>query len=413
MQIKAVTINAAGMMAAGRGAQENRNQIQPEGGIFGPEYRVTISREGRNLSGRQTAKPEADARSAQSAEKKRTLLRRQEEAESVMQDREGYREELNEIDEQIKALNASYTSWVEEIGKDREYEKDAMKSLMDKTVSDLKDLKKAMREQERFETEEAEKRMRAAQQTVMQRSARYQGEIDENNRNLAAFLKTMEEAEKAEDRREGDVTEEDSDASGTGRSTADTIKDSALQFMASSANREKNVEEMLTGISESGHFFLDRADTVTRNVLQKSADIRKALDSEDFTDEQIEEMMRKFRGEMELNYKDVKYCRSFGIDVLQNVRDAGIDHIAGESFKGAQRTKDGMMRLAVDAALGGARLSGLNEKSRELADEVEKLVDARNDIDKTPEEKEEEKRIQEELLQQEEEKEETIIDLVY
>ena len=72
-----------------------------------------------------------------------------------------------------------------------------------------------------------------------------------------------------------------------------------------------------------------------------------------------------------------------------------------------------MMRLAVDAALGGARLSGLNEKSRELADEVEKLVDARNDIDKTPEEKEEEKRIQEELLQQEEEKEETIIDLVY
>ena len=48
MQIKAITVNAAGTMAAGPGIREKGDQVRPEGSLFGPECRVTISQEGRN-----------------------------------------------------------------------------------------------------------------------------------------------------------------------------------------------------------------------------------------------------------------------------------------------------------------------------------------------------------------------------
>ena len=115
MQIKAITVNAAGMMTVGKGILEKGNQMQSEGGIFGPECKVTISREGRNLSNLQTAQSGAGVRNVQSVREERALLRQQDEADLAMEIREGYREELNEIDEKIKALNASYASWEEEM----------------------------------------------------------------------------------------------------------------------------------------------------------------------------------------------------------------------------------------------------------------------------------------------------------
>ncbi len=54
MQIRPITVNVAGL-AQGRGMQENMPQVQPEKNGFGPECRVTISREGKALSHQQTA----------------------------------------------------------------------------------------------------------------------------------------------------------------------------------------------------------------------------------------------------------------------------------------------------------------------------------------------------------------------
>ena len=411
MQIKGLTVNAAGMMPAGAGIQEKKNQMRPAGGMFGPECRVTISREGRKLSGQQTARSETG--NAQSVREERMLLRHQEEADLAAEIREGYREELNEIDEKIKALNASYASSEEEIKIDKEYHscknQDAIKNAKKETLEELKNLREALKEQKDYQTKEAQRRMREAQQMAMQQSARCNEEIDENNRDLAALLKTIEEVKKAEDGRENDETEGGSEASGAGDSVSEAIQDSALRFMSSSASREKGVEEMLAHAGESGLFYFDVAEAVTQSVLQKTADIRTALDNEVLTDEQLEEMMQKFREEMELNYKDVKYSRSFGMDVLRTVRGAGIEHVGDDSLKGVEEAKRSMMQSSADAVFGEARKGSLEEKSKELADEVEKLIDERNDINKTPEEKkkerEEQEKMQEEILQPEEEKE--------
>ena len=407
MQIKGLTVNAAGMMPVGAGIQEKKNQMRSAGGMFGPECRVTISQEGRKLSGQQTARSEAG--NAQSVREERMLLRQQEEADLAAEIREGYREELNEIDEQIKALNASYASWEEELREDLEFKRTPLGKAMKETVKELKSLKESLEEQKDYQTEEAQRRKREAQQMAMQQSSRCNEEIDENNQDLVTLLKTIEEVKKAEDGRENDETEGGSEASGGGDSVSEAIQGSAVRFMSSSASREKGAEEMLAHAGESGLFYFDVAEAVTQSVLQKTADIRTALDNEILTDEQLEEMMQKFREEMELSYKDVKYSRSFGMDVLRTVRSARIEHVGDDSLRGVEEAKRSMRQSSADAVFGEARKGSLEEKSKELADEVERLIDERNDINKTPEEKkkerEEQEKMQEEMVQPEEVKE--------
>ena len=407
MQIKGLTVNAAGMMPVGAGIQEKKNQMRSAGGMFGPECRVTISQEGRKLSGQQTARSETG--NAQSVREERMLLRQQEEADLAAEIREGYREELNEIDEQIKALNASYASWEEELREDLEFKRTPLGKAMKETVKELKSLKESLEEQKDYQTEEAQRRKREAQQMAMQQSSRCNEEIDENNQDLVTLLKTIEEVKKAEDGRENDETEGGSEASGGGDSVSEAIQGSAVRFMSSSASREKGAEEMLAHAGESGLFYFDVAEAVTQSVLQKTADIRTALDNEVLTDEQLEEMMQKFREEMELSYKDVKYSRSFGMDVLRTVRGAGIEHVGDDSLKGVEEAKRSMMQSSADAFFGEVRKGSLEEKTKELADEVERLIDERNDINKTPEEKkkerEEQEKMQEEMVQPEEVKE--------
>lgn len=334
------------------------------------------------------------------------LLRSQKEAEQDKDIREGYREKLDEIDKKISALNSSYAKQ-----KDRE------------TIEEQQEVLRAMRNQKVYQQEQNEKREREARQMAMQ-SAGYQDEIDENNRELLTLLKTMEEAEKAEDEREGGETKGDnsaretvSDASGTGNSVSDVIRNSATQFMMSSAEREWDVQEAIAGLADKGHQRLKLADTITRNVLDATKNIRTAMDDELYTDERIEDMMRllvdgttkpgvKIPGEltgMALNYKDVRDNRGRGLQNLQDAREARIKHLADDPLKGMQETKKSMHQSAVDATLGEARQSGLDKASRELEDEVKKLIDERNDVDRIRQKKEEEIEEKEEQAKEAEE----------
>ncbi len=89
MQVKAITVNVAGTMAAERGIQGNGalgvNHAKTENGnVFAPECKVTISREGRDLSRRQTAQAsqaETGAQDIQTAREERALPRLQQDAD--------------------------------------------------------------------------------------------------------------------------------------------------------------------------------------------------------------------------------------------------------------------------------------------------------------------------------------------
>lgn len=376
MKVRAVTVNAVSMASdqKGRGL---RHQEEAGGGLFGPECRVTISREGKNLSRQQEAR---DEKRVQSAGSEKRMLRRQKEDEYYENTKNRYLEELREIDDKINNLN---TSWNPKKG-------------MDETIEKQQEVLRAMRSQKQHQIEENQRRAKEAQEMATMQSGRYQEEIDENNREMRTLLRSIEEAEKAEEQRENGKTDDDGrekDASDKGRSTGDVIRGSAAQFTASSVKRELDVEKMITGLSEEGHRLLDLADSITQAVLKENEHARKALEQENLTLEEMEELMRPIRERMTPEvYKDVEDYRSWGLQILQDTLDVRLQHIADDPLRGMEETKNSMMLSAADAVFHDAMQGKLEETSEELEEEVKELIDERNDIDRMKEEDEEEKK---------------------
>ena len=384
MQIRTITVNAAGnaignALGIGNLTAEGtiQGKIQQAASVdnaFGPHCRVTISKEGRRLSDQQTEKKEQPGQSAQSARMERELFRRQEEAEQNKHSAEGYREQLEKIEKAMESLNHTYKA-------------EADTDIIEKEQEVLR----AMREQKQTQMEENQKRAREAQQMAMQ-SAKYQEEIDGNNRDILTLLKSLEEAEKAEEEQEcGEVsTDSGSGASGTEHSMGNTIRNSAAQFMTSSLERELGVGEMLDGLIDGGHQLVDEAASITRNVIKESRDIRAALDDEAFTDDERAELMESFQERAGAACLDAKLSRTHGLHILQTARDYKIQRIADDPNRGMQGAKESMMLSAADAVIGEAVQGRLGEASQELKDQVEELIDERNDVDRIHQDNKEE-----------------------
>ncbi len=374
-----------GMMTPEQNIPETGDQIQSADDLFGPGYEVSISEEGRKLLEGQTgeeAQKDAGSQGIQLDEGTRMLLRQLEEDQQARKTRNGYYDELEELEKQIKVMNAAYGS----MNRSKAYNDPLMKEV----VKQQQLLQEEMQEQKDFQAEEALKRLKEAQQAAAMRTSRHQEEIDENNRDLVTLLKTVEEAKKAEEeQKDNSVEGEDSSASGTENSASDAIHNSATGLMKSSLNHERGVEELSDMVSDGGHYFLSKADGIAQNLLKKSKLLKVAVQDESFTIGQLEEAMESFRSEVKTNCEEAYIFGSFGTQVLRDMRDVKLQRIADNPLQSMQQIKDGMMQAASDAALGEARQSGIDKTSEKLADEVEELIDERNGVGRTPEEKKE------------------------
>ncbi|MCH5340017.1 MAG: hypothetical protein J1E01_00985 [Acetatifactor sp.] len=383
MQIKAITVNSANTTAV-QSVQRSSTavQVNVNNNTFNPHYKVTISKEGKRLSSRHAEQLQG---SAQGAAVQRMKLRQIEESEQDEKITDGYRERLKDIEKQISSLNRSFKTEA-----DRE------------TIEKEQKILRGMREQKQTQLEENQRRAEEARELAAMQSAKNQEDIDNNNRKLWTLLKTLEEAEKAEEEQEGGAIEDDS-GSGTpeaGNSVSDTIQNSATQFAAASMRRDRNVTEGLQWLSDLGHEYVDFANTITNNILKESEKVRAALDADDFTDDMKAELVDHLQEEATLSggsvqsYGSVAWYRNNGLHILQEARDYKIQRIADNPLAGLQETKDSMMISAADAVLGESRQSYLDETSKKLQDKVEKLIDERNSLDRTQEEKEEEEKEQ-------------------
>jgi len=374
-----------GMMTPEQNIPETGDQIQSADDLFGPGYEVSISEEGRKLLEGQTgeeAQKDAGSQGIQLDEGTRMLLRQLEEDQQARKTRNGYYDELEELEKQIKVMNAAYGS----MNRSKAYNDPLMKEV----VKQQQLLQEEMQEQKDFQAEEALKRLKEAQQAAAMRTSRHQEEIDENNRDLVTLLKTVEEAKKAEEeQKDNSVEGEDSSASGTENSASDAIHNSAAGLIKSSLNHERGVEELSDMVSDGGHYFLSKADGIAQNLLKKSKLLKVAVQDESFTIGQLEEAMESFRSEVKTNCEEAYIFGSFGTQVLRDMRDVKLQRIADNPLQSMQQIKDGMMQAASDAALGEARQSGIDKTSEKLADEVEELIDERNGVGRTPEEKKE------------------------
>ena len=374
-----------GMMTPEQNIPETGDQIQSADDLFGPGYEVSISEEGRKLLEGQTgeeAQKDAGSQGIQLDEGTRMLLRQLEEDQQARKTRNGYYDELEELEKQIKVMNAAYGS----MNRSKAYNDPLMKEV----VKQQQLLQEEMQEQKDFQAEEALKRLKEAQQAAAMRTSRHQEEIDENNRDLVTLLKTVEEAKKAEEeQKDNSVEGEDSSASGTENSASDAIHNSATGLMKSSLNHERGVEELSDMVGDGGHYFLSKADGIAQNLLKKSKLLKVAVQDESFTIGQLEEAMESFRSEVKTNCEEAYIFGSFGTQVLRDMRDVKLQRIADNPLQSMQQIKDGMMQAASDAALGEARQSGIDKTSEKLVEEVQRLIDERNGVGRTPEEKKE------------------------
>lgn len=377
MQIRAITVNAANTMSV-KNAQANSAPTQASNNMLTPHYKVTISKEGKKLSRQQDEQSQG---STKDAAVQRMMLRQIEASERSEKTVNEYHEQLSDIEKRISSLNGSFKA---------EADKD--------TIQDELDIIRNMREQKQTQLEENQNRAQQARELAAMQTAKYQEDIDGNNRKLWTLLKTLEEAEKAEKERAGDVTEGES-VSGTPAaesSVADTIQNSASQFAVNSMKRDLYVLDKLGEFEDEGHRLVDFANEITGNILKESEKLRAAIDDERYTDEMKAEMVNHFKEQATRSYPDVKKYRKSGLHILQEARDDRVKRLADNPLGGMQETKDSMMMSAVDAVLGEARQSHLDKASKELEEQVQKLIDERNSLE----------RIQEEEVAEKEEKEE-------
>lgn len=361
MRIKGITVNAVNM-AAERKIQGKERPVQPEGSLFGARCRVTISQEGKRLSGLKASDPERKEECVRGR-----LLRMEKTDEQNKNTRDGYLEELKEIDDKINELNNSF----------------AKKDDLEETIEKQQMVLRAMRDQKQHQMEENQRRAKEAQQMAVQ-SGKYQEEIDENNRDLRTLLKSIEEAEKAADEqgnREVKSGENDSGGSGAEHTAGGVIRDAATQFMVSSVKREWDVQEMIAGLGEEGHRFLDRADMVTQAVLRENEKVRTALAEGTFTEEEMAELVRPIRERIAGNYKDVEDFSGWGMQILSDALDCKLQHIADDPLRGMEERRKSMMLSAAEAVFHDAMQEKIDETSGKLKEEVEKLIDERNAVD--------------------------------
>ena len=404
---------------AGRAAQEKRQSVKTQqGGIFdSPQCKVTISKEGRKLSGQSDR--QYTERSAQSLKAEKMIQRQESEQpdETLMSE---YSDLLEEINKTIRSMqNSNMTGADKEALKKRQMVVNAIGAQKQKQV------------------EENQKKAKEAQQMAMQ-SSRMQDEIDENNQNLFVMLKSIEESEKVEEEREGGKTQEDGGSSNqTENSVSDSIQNSALHFAASSMKREMNVAGMIDALQGEGYQYLARADEIAQNAFSEAQSIEKLLQDENYTDAEKSEavfsygskmgrdssndldiLLSKYRTDREKaealehyhmmmkRNSDFSDYRRNGMQLVRDAKDCESYHFAMNPLLGMEQTRDSMMQSAVDAAFNEASQGKLDETSQELEDKVKELIDERNDIDHTkPEEDEEKQKEIGELPEAEEDKE--------
>ena len=390
MQIRTITVNAANTVSV-QNVQGNSTPAQISNNILTPHYKVTISKEGKKLSKQQDEQSQG---STKDAAVQRMMLRQIEASEQSEKTIDTYHEQLKDIEKQISSLNRSFMTEADK-----------------ETIEKEQDVLRSMREQKQAQLENNQKRAEQARELAEMYTAKYQEDIDGNNRKLWTLLKTLEEAEKAEQERESGIIEDDSvsDTPEAENSVGDMIHNSAAQFATNSMRRDLFVDGRLEGLSNLGHEYVDFANTITNNILMEAEKVRAALDDESYTDDMKAEMINHFQEEATRSggdvqsYGSVAWYRNNGLHILQEARDYRIKRIADNPLGGMQETKDSMMMSAADAVLGEARQSHLDKASKELEEQVQKLIDERNSLERIQEEREEE-------VEEKEEKEEKIED---
>lgn len=351
--------------------QRHKNTITlNNNSVFGPQCKVTISREGRKLS-EQSSAEEAERFTAGSAE--RLLLREQRQSE---QSRDEQSDTLKEISGLMAEIKNCYAA-----GEDKE------------TIAEKQEALNRLFELKARQEEENEQRVKDAESSAAGAS-REQEEIDQKNADLYLMLKTLEEKDENEqDSGDSGAEEEKAGTDGAKERAGDQFQQSADMLGASAAKRELQATGMIEGMFESGYGRLAEADAMMREVRAELDLAVEALAKENLSEAERDQLMaehvERAGAMMNANYGEMMNLRRKGHQEIRDAQEVSLKHIAVSPLDDVGAAKQAIMDAGVTAAFHEVSQGTLDKASEELEERVQEAIDKRNDITDTPKEDEE------------------------
>lgn len=364
--------------------------------LFGPQCKVTISREGKKLS-KESA--QENQRSSMASSAGRLLMREQQQAET---DKKESSNMLDEISGLMDAIRNSYAS-----GEDKETiakKQDALQRLLDL---------KARQDQENKQCAED-----AADSAVA--ASKEQGEIDQKNADLYLLLKSLEEQE---DKVSGSRSEEESATDDTEHKPGgigDEFTQAASMLGVSAAKRELQAKGTIDALRDDGYNKIAKANEMMQEIQAELDSAKEAAGREGLSMEERQELvsghMETAKGMLMSNYDEIMHLRSSGIQETKDARELDLKHIKINPLEGVKQAKQTILQTGVDAAQNEVAQSTLDKASKELEQRVQEAIDKRNeapaeseDVEEVAKEKEveadEEKLEQEQLERERQERE--------
>lgn len=329
--------------------------------LFGPQCKVTISREGKKLS-KESAQEKP--RSSMAASAGRLLMREQQQAET---DKKESSNMLDEISGLMDAIRNSYAS-----NEDKETiakKQDALQRLLDL---------KARQDQENKQRAED-----AADSAVA--ASKEQGEIDQKNADLYLLLKSLEEQED-EDKVSGSRSEEESATDDTEHKPGgigDEFTQAASMLGASATKRELQAKGTIDALRDDGYNKIAKANEMMQEIQAELDLAREAAGREELSMEERQELvsghMETAKGMLMSNYDEIMHLRSSGIQETKDARELDLKHIKINPLEGVKQAKQTILQTGVDAAQNEVAQSTLDKASKELEQRVQEAIDKRNE----------------------------------
>ncbi|HBV82468.1 MAG TPA: hypothetical protein DEB74_06665 [Lachnospiraceae bacterium] len=375
------------------GMQEKSGHHLKVSDMFGPQCKVTLSREGKKLS-KESA--QETPRSFMAASAGRLLLREQQQAET---DKKESSNMLDEISGLMDSIRNSYAS-----SEDKETiakKEDALQRLLDLKV--------------RQDQENKQRAEDAAGSAAT--ASKEQEEIDQKNADLYLLLKSLEEQED-EDEISGSSTKEASTTDDTEHKPGgigDEISQAATMLGATAAKRELQAKGTIDELRMDGYNKLAKANEMMREIqaeidMAKEAAGKEGLSAED-RQELVSGHMETAKGMLMSNYDEIMHLRSSGIQETKDARELDLKHIQDSPLNGVKQAKQKILQTGADSAQNEVAQSTLDKASKELEQRVQEAIDKRNeapaeaeDVEEVVKEKEaetNEEKLEQERLEQE------------
>lgn len=272
MQVKSVTFNVADIMAAVRDAQDNREQVQPMGSPFGANCRLTISREGRDLSRQQAAQCSQD-----------------------IADVKGVRQQMRQL-EKAEQKKAEQQKKAEESGKELNKAEEITGSLGNPEKDD--ELKAALRDMFGYwETEDSDRRdkinayVEREYKDLRQKMAEGSIQVSVVHYSDGGETKKSVEIRKAENR----FLEETDDTEKGGQGTSGWKWKRDEEIEESIKNRRAKLLKEYVKVGMLGNFSLEEISQKIDNRLEIEREHMYVIRHQrgDFTDEELEEYNKR------------------------------------------------------------------------------------------------------------------------